>query len=232
MPTMPRHIGIIMDGNRTWAKAQGLEAAAGYRAGCDAISTVAREAARQGISAVTFYTFSVDNWQRPKHEIDAIFASLIDLLAAEALPLADEGIAMCAIGATQQLPPQLQEAFAAAEAHAPHEPRLRLAFALNYGGREDIFSAVQHLMRQVEQGERAAADVTAQHLEACLATRALPPLDLIIRTAGQHRLSNFLLWQAAYAELLFVDTLWPDFDAEALVRCIEMYGQRNRTFGK
>lgn len=199
MRAVPKHIGIIMDGNRTWATAQGLDAAAGYRAGCRAISSVVREAARQGVAAVTLYTFSVDNWQRPQQEIDAIFASLIDLLAAEAQPLADAGIALCAVGATRHLPAQLQDALAAAQALASREPRLRVAFALNYGGREDIFSAVQHLMREVEQGERAAADITAQHLEAQLATRTLPPLDLVIRTAGQLRLSNFLLWQAAYA---------------------------------
>jgi undecaprenyl diphosphate synthase len=232
MNTVPKHVGLIMDGNRTWASGRGLETTEGYRAGCRAIAELVREAARQGIEALTLYTFSVDNWKRPQHEIDAIFASLIDLLALEAKAFAEEGIAVCAIGATRQLPSALQESFANAEAMAPGAPRLRVAFALNYGGREDIFSAVQQLMRAVERGERSLDTLTARDLEALLATRMLPPLDLIIRTAGQHRLSDFLLWEAAYAELLFVDTLWPDFDAPAFAECIRKFGKRNRNFGK
>lgn len=232
MDKAPKHIGLIMDGNRTWATRRGLETTEGYRAGCRAIAELVREAARQGIEALTLYTFSVDNWKRPQHEIDAIFASLIDLLALEAEAFAEEGIAICAIGATRQLPSPLQESFASAEAKAPQAPRLRVAFALNYGGREDIFSAVQQLMRAVERGERSLDTLTARDIEAQLATCMLPPLDLIIRTAGQHRLSDFLLWEAAYAEFLFVDTLWPDFDAPAFAECIRTFGKRNRNFGK
>jgi undecaprenyl diphosphate synthase len=232
MLLVPKHIGIVMDGNRTWARARGLDPAAGYRPGCQAIPPVAREAARLGISALTLYAFSVENWQRPAREIDAIFASLLDMLATEAEALADAGIALRAIGDAAKLPQALQQALARAEALAPANPRTTVAFALNYGGREDIFNAMQRLMIRIEAGETKAADLTQHDLEAGLSTRNLAPLDLIIRAAGQQRLSNFLLWQAAYAELAFDEVLWPDFTPAHLARHVAGFGQRNRSFGR
>jgi len=232
MPAIPRHIGIIMDGNRTWARAQGLDAADGYHAGCLAIPPVAREAARLGVSALTLFTFSVDNWQRPQAEIDSIFAALTNMIASEARALAEDGIALCAIGALDGLPAGLQRAIAEANALAPAEPLTTVAFALDYGGREDILRAVQGVLAQVERGAKKAADFSANDLEAGLATGALAPLDLIIRTAGQQRLSNFLLWQAAYAELAFDDLMWPAFTAADLRRHVDGFGSRNRSFGR
>lgn len=232
MQARPQHIGIIMDGNRTWAAARGLDVTEAYRAGCRSISSVVREAARQDIRAITLYTFSVDNWKRPEREIRAIFAALDELLTAEAQSLAAAGIAISTVGSPEGLPEHLQRAFSAAAALAPGEPCSRVAFALNYGGREDIFAAIQQLAGEIERGQRSTAELTTHDLETHLSTRALPAVDLIIRTAGQHRLSNFLLWQAAYAELLFVDTLWPDFGGEALTRCLDRYGQRVRRFGR
>jgi undecaprenyl diphosphate synthase len=232
MQTLPQHIGIVMDGNRTWASTRGLDATEAYRAGCRSISSVVREAARRDIRAVTLYTFSVDNWQRPGHEIHAIFTALDEFLAAEAEPLAAAGVALCMLGISEGLPEQLLGAFAAATTLAPRDPCLRVGFAVNYGGRQDIFAAVQQLAGEVERGQRTTASLTARDLEIHLHTHTLPPLDLIIRTAGQHRLSNFLLWQAAYAELLFVDTLWPDFGAETFVSCLENYGRRVRRCGR
>jgi undecaprenyl diphosphate synthase len=232
MLAIPQHIGIVMDGNRTWARARGLDPAAGYRPGCQAIPPVAREAARLGISALTLYTFSVENWQRPPREIEAIFASLLEMLASEAEALAEAGIALRAIGDAEKLPQPLREAFARAEALAPAAARTTVAFALNYGGREDIFKAMQRLMAKVEAGETKAADLTPHDLEAGLATSDLAPLDLIIRAAGQQRLSNFLLWQAAYAELAFDEVLWPDFTPAHLARHVAGFGERNRSFGR
>jgi undecaprenyl diphosphate synthase len=232
MTQVPRHIGIVMDGNRTWARARGLPAAQGYRPGCQAIAPVAREAARQGVEALTLYTFSVENWERPPEEIEAIFAALIDMLATQASTLADEGIALRAIGAPGRLPENLRRAFADAESLAPKTPRTTIAFALNYGGREEIFRACQALMSKVESGQVRVSDFAQSDLEAELATSALPPLDLIIRAAGQQRLSNFLLWQAAYAELAFDPILWPDFAGSDLARHIECFKTRNRSFGR
>lgn len=228
----PQHIGIIMDGNRTWAKARGLVPEAGYSAGCLAIPAVAREAARLGVRALTLYTFSVENWQRPANEVAAIFDALVEMLDAEAQPLADAGIALRTVGDCRRLPGPLLDALARASACAPAAPRLTVCFALNYGGREDIFESVQRLLARVEAGEMRASDVRQEDLDAGLATSKLPPLDLIIRAAGQHRLSNFLLWQAAYAELAFDDLLWPDFDAGALARHVRDFGERNRSFGR
>jgi undecaprenyl diphosphate synthase len=232
MQVLPAHIGIVMDGNRTWASARGLGPTEAYRAGCRSIASVVREAARREVRAITLYTFSVDNWQRPSHEVHAIFTALSELLTEEAQPLADAGVELCMLGVPRGLPEQLRSAFAAAAALAPTDPCLRVGFAVNYGGREDILAAVQQLAGEIERGQRTTASLTARDLETHLWTNALPPLDLIIRTAGQHRLSNFLLWQAAYAELLFVDTLWPDFGPEAFARCLESYGQRVRRFGR
>jgi undecaprenyl diphosphate synthase len=232
MSAIPRHIGIIMDGNRTWARARGMDPAEGYRAGCLAIPPVAREAARLGISALTLYTFSVDNWQRPKAEIEAIFTSLIGMLATVAQELAKDGIAIRTIGDLMPLPADLRDAFATAGHFAPPSPRTTLAFALNYGGREDIVQAMQGILAQVESGHKRAAEVTAADVEQHLSTSALAPLDLIIRTAGQQRLSNFLLWQAAYAELAFDELTWPEFTAADLQRHVDGFGVRNRSFGR
>jgi len=232
MNAIPRHIGIIMDGNRTWARALGLDPAEGYRAGCLAIPPVAREAARLGISALTLYTFSVDNWQRPKAEIDAIFTSLIGMLTTVAQELAADGIAIRTVGDLTPLPSDLRDAFATAEYFAPSTPRTTLAFALNYGGREDIVQAMRSILAEVESGHKRASAVTAADVEHHLSTSALAPLDLIIRTAGQQRLSNFLLWQAAYAELAFDERTWPEFTAADLQRHVDGFGARNRSFGR
>lgn len=231
MHARPEHVGIVMDGNRTWASARGLGPIEAYRAGCRSISSVVREAARRDVRAVTLYTFSVDNWQRPNHEIQAIFDALCELIAAEAGPVAAAGIELRMLGVGDGLPGRLRNEFAAAAALAPSEPHLCVNFAINYGGREDIFAAVLQLANEIERGQRTTAGLTMRDLEAHLWTKALPPLDLVIRTAGKQRLSNFLLWQAAYAELLFVDTLWPDFGAEAFARCLESYERRVRSFG-
>jgi undecaprenyl diphosphate synthase len=221
---VPRHVAIIMDGNGRWAKARGLPRAAGHRAGAEAARKVLRAAGEAGVECLTLYAFSSENWKRPEAEVTDLMGILRFYIGRELDALHKEGVRVKIIGDHGAFSPETAKMVDAAVARTAGNTRMTLAVALNYGSRAEIVKAAQRL---AERG--AAIDEAA--IEAELDTAGLPALDLIIRTSGEQRLSNFLLWQAAYAELLFVDTLWPDFDGEALRSALDAFARRDRRFG-
>ncbi|MFZ3482404.1 isoprenyl transferase [Sphingomonas sp. 3-13AW] len=228
---MPRHVAIIMDGNGRWAKARRLPRIAGHRQGVEAVRRTARAARELGIEALTLYAFSSENWRRPEEEVSDLMGLLRHFLRSEIDELARENVQLHIIGDWRRLSPDLVRLIEDAVARTAHNSGSQLAIALNYGAQAEIVAAARQLAVRVRDGEIPVEAIDEAAIESALTTRALPPLDLMIRTSGEVRLSNFLLWQAAYAELLFVDTLWPDFGADALADAVAQFGQRQRRFG-
>lgn len=228
--TMPRHVAIIMDGNGRWAKARRLPRVAGHRQGVEAVRRVTRAAREQGIEALTLYAFSSENWRRPEEEIGDLMGLLRHFLKSELDELAREGVRLRILGNYRALKADLVKLIDDAVARTSTNTGPILAIALNYGAQAELVGATRRLAEKVAAGMPVSA-IDEAAIDRELDTDGLPPLDLMIRTSGEQRLSNFLLWQAAYAELLFVDTLWPDFDGEALAQAIAAYGQRQRRFG-
>ena len=228
---VPRHIAIIMDGNGRWAKARGLPRVAGHRQGAEAARATLRAAGEAGVECLTLYAFSSENWRRPESEINDLMGLLRFYIGAELNALHREGIKVKILGDHRAFPPDVAKLVDGAVAKTAGNTRMTLAIALNYGSRAELVHAVQALARKVASGEVAAEQIDEAMLEASLYTSDLPPLDLLIRTSGERRLSNFLLWQSAYAELLFVDTLWPDFDGDSLRAAIADFAGRERRFG-
>ncbi len=228
---VPRHVAIIMDGNGRWAKARFLPRIAGHRQGVEAVRRVARAARTLGIEVLTLYAFSSENWRRPEDEVRDLMGLLRHFLANELDELAREGVRLRVIGAWRNLSPDLVAMIDGAIAQTADNPGPTLVIALNYGAQAEILAAARTLATRAQSGLLDPAAIDEAMFEANLTTAGLPPLDLMIRTSGEQRLSNFLLWQAAYAELLFVDTLWPDFDEKALAAAIEQFGRRERRFG-
>jgi len=221
--SVPRHVAIIMDGNGRWAKARGLPRAAGHRAGAEAARAVLRAAGEAGVECLTLYAFSSENWRRPAQEISDLTGLLRFYIQRELASLHREGIRLVILGDHTAFESDVAKMVDKAVAKTAGNSRMTLAIALNYGARAELVRAARLA------AEKGAIDEEA--IEAGLDTAGLPPLDLLIRTSGEHRLSNFLLWQAAYAELLFVDTLWPDFDGEALRAAFADYAKRDRRYG-
>jgi undecaprenyl diphosphate synthase len=230
-PGVPRHVAIIMDGNGRWAKARGLPRAAGHRQGAEAARKVLRAAGEAGVECLTLYAFSSENWRRPQDEINDLMGLLRFYITRELDALHREGIRLKILGDHNAFQPDVAKLVDRAVERTAGNQRMILAIALNYGSRAELTEAARTIARRVEAGEIRPADIDEATVEASLDTAQLPPLDLLIRTSGEHRLSNFLLWQAAYAELLFVDTLWPDFDGEALRGALTDYAGRERRFG-
>jgi undecaprenyl diphosphate synthase len=228
---IPRHVAIIMDGNGRWAKARGLPRAAGHRQGAEAARKVLRAAGEAGIECLTLYAFSSENWRRPKDEINDLMGLLRFYISRELGALHREGIRLKILGDHNAFQADVAKMVDQAVARTAGNERMTLAIALNYGSRAELVRAAREIAGRAERGEIASADVDEATVEASLDTADLPPLDLLIRTSGEQRLSNFLLWQAAYAELLFVDTLWPDFDGDALRAALADYSARERRFG-
>jgi len=228
---LPRHVGIIMDGNGRWAEARGLPRLEGHRAGSESVREVTRAARRIGLGALTLYAFSAQNWERPADEVGGLMQLLHDYLVGERSEILDNQIRLDAIGELDRLPRFVREPLEELRRASAHNDRMVLTLALSYGGREDILQAAVALAARIASREVDAANVRPADLERLLSTRELPPLDLVVRTSGEQRLSNFLLWQAAYAELVFCDTPWPDFRTEAFVQCLADYQQRERRFG-
>jgi undecaprenyl diphosphate synthase len=228
---IPRHVAIIMDGNGRWAKARGLPRAAGHRQGAEAARKVLRAAGEAGVECLTLYAFSSENWRRPEEEINDLMGLLRFYIGAELNTLHREGVRIKVIGDHQAFQADVARMVDQAIAKTAANTRMTLAIALNYGARAEIVGAARRLAAKAAAGEIAPAQIDEAAFDAALDTADLPPLDLLIRTSGERRLSNFLLWQAAYAELLFVDTLWPDFDAEALRAAFVDYAGRERRFG-
>jgi undecaprenyl diphosphate synthase len=221
--SVPRHVAIIMDGNGRWAKARGLPRAAGHRAGAEAARAVLRAAGEAGVECLTLYAFSSENWRRPAQEISDLTGLLRFYIQRELDSLHREGIRLVILGDHTAFESDVAKMVDKAVAKTAGNSRMTLAIALNYGARAELVRAARLAAEKGEIDEAA--------IEAGLDTAGLPPLDLVIRTSGEHRLSNFLLWQAAYAELLFVDTLWPDFDGEALRAAFADYARRERRYG-
>ena len=228
---IPRHVAIIMDGNGRWAKQRGLPRAAGHRAGAEALRRALQAAADRGVEVLTVYAFSSENWRRSAEEIADLTALMRFYLDSELKTLEKERVRLKLIGDYSAFGPELVERLDRAVERTAGNTRLTLVIALNYGSQAEIAAAARKLAAKVAVGEMQAAEIDEQALAAELQTRELPELDLLIRTSGEVRLSNFLLWQAAYAELLFLDTLWPDFDERAFDDALDHFAARQRRFG-
>ena len=230
-PGVPRHVAIIMDGNGRWAKARGLPRAAGHRQGAEAARKVLRAAGEAGVGCLTLYAFSSENWRRPQDEINDLMGLLRLYISSELNALHREGVRIKIIGNHKAFKPDVAKLVDEAVAKTASNTRMTLAVALNYGSRTEMVGAARLLAERVAAGELSPGAIDEAAIDSALDTSELPPLDLLIRTSGECRLSNFLLWQAAYAELLFVDTLWPDFDGDALRAALAQYAGRERRYG-
>ena len=228
---VPRHVAIIMDGNGRWAKARGLPRAAGHRQGAEAARKVLRAAGEAGVECLTLYAFSSENWRRSDEEISDLMGLLRFYIGSELNSLHREGVRIRILGDHSAFQADVARMVDRAVVRTADNERMTLAIALNYGARAEIVNAARAIAERAAAGTLAPHAVDEALLEAELGTHGLPPLDLVIRTSGEHRLSNFLLWQAAYSELLFVDTLWPDFDGAALRAALADYSGRERRFG-
>ena len=228
---VPRHVAIIMDGNGRWAKAKGLPRVAGHRQGAESARKVLRAAGEAGVECLTLYAFSSENWRRPETEINDLMGLLRLYIGAELNALHREGIRIKILGDHTKFPADVAKLVDGAVSKTSGNQRMTLAIALNYGSRTELAAAARGLAERVVAGEISPSEIDEGSIDRSLYTSDLPPLDLLIRTSGEVRLSNFLLWQAAYAELLFVDTLWPDFDGDSLRSAIADFGARERRYG-
>lgn len=229
---MPRHIAIIMDGNNRWAKKRFLPGVAGHKAGADAVRAVIRACMQQGVEALTLFAFSSENWQRPAQEVNALMELFLLSLRREIKQLHKHNIRLRIIGEKSGFSSDIQQAIADAETLTQDNTALQLNIAANYGGRWDIAQAARQLAQQVADGMLQPDEITEERLNQMVSLHDLPAPDLCIRTAGEQRISNFLLWQFAYTEFYYSDLLWPDFREQALVAAIEDFSGRQRRFGK
>lgn len=228
----PRHVAIIMDGNGRWAKRRSLQRMFGHRSGVDAVRNVVEAAAEQGVEYLTLYTFSTENWSRPKVEVRALMSLLVDAIEKEGAALNRNNVRFITIGNTARLPPKAQAKLDEVARLTEKNTGLTLAIALSYSGRWDIVAAARQLCRDVEQGKLTADDVNEALLSSYLSTAGMPDPDFFIRTGGDLRVSNFLLWQIAYSELYFTPVLWPDFGKQHFVEAIKEFQKRERRFGQ
>jgi undecaprenyl diphosphate synthase len=227
LSVIPQHVAIIMDGNGRWAQQRGLPRLAGHRAGTENVRRILRACVEYGVKILTLYAFSTENWSRPREEVEGLLALLSQVIDRELDELRRNGVQLRHLGTLEGLPDNLQRRIREAIAATAAGDRIIVNVALNYGGRREIVEAVQRMM----QDGLTADQVTEQALASYLYTAGLPDPDLIIRTAGEMRLSNFLIWQAAYAEFYSTPTYWPDFGPEELYQALVAYGQRVRKFG-
>lgn len=228
---LPRHVAIIMDGNGRWAQQRHLPRHFGHRAGVEAVQAVVETSARLGIEILTLFAFSSENWARPVHEVGMLMDLFATTLKREVKRLCKHNVRLQVIGDRRALPEKLQRQVEQAEALTHGNDGLALLIAANYGGRWEITEAARQIVGQVERGELRREEMTPEVLERQMAFSQFPDPDLFIRTGGEQRISNFLLWQLAYTELYFTDTLWPDFDAEAFGQALESFSKRQRRFG-
>jgi undecaprenyl diphosphate synthase len=228
---LPRHIAIIMDGNGRWAKARGMPRISGHRRGAEAVRRTVTAAGELGIPYLTLFGFSSENWKRPSAEIQDLMALLRHYLRGEIAELHHNGVRLKVIGQLARLAPDIVGLIAHAESLTRDNSRITLTIALSYGGRAEIVAAVQAIAAQAASGRLAAEDVDEDCLARHLFTADIPDPDLLIRTSGEQRISNFMLWQCAYSELVFTKTLWPDFSRDDLERAIDDYCDRERRYG-
>jgi undecaprenyl diphosphate synthase len=228
---LPRHIAITMDGNGRWAAARGLTRSAGHRAGLTPVRMCIEECARRGVEALTLFAFSSENWSRPAEEVGSLMGLFLEALDREIAELHAKGVRVRFVGERRNLSVRLQARIAAAEEHTAGNGALRLQVAVSYGGRWDIIQATQKLARECSSGALRPEDINEDRFAAQLALAGLPQADLLIRTGGEYRVSNFLLWDLAYAELYFSARLWPDFAVSDLEEALAFFASRERRFG-
>ena len=228
---VPRHIAVIMDGNGRWAAARALPRPAGHRMGVKAVKQIVENCARRNVQVLTLFAFSSENWKRPKEEVSMLMSRFLQVLDDEVADLHENGIRLTFAGNLEQLSPALRERMNAARELTAGNGKMTLVIAIAYGGRWDIASATRRLAERVVAGELRAEDIDEALIGEQLALAGLPDPDLLIRTGGEQRISNFLLWNLAYTELYFCDALWPDFDERELDAAIAHFGRRQRRFG-
>ena len=229
---LPKHLAIIMDGNGRWAKKQGFLRTFGHENGTKSVKLIVETCAKLGIENLTLYAFSTENWNRPKIEIDTLMKILINSLKRELKTLQKNNIKLCSIGNLDQLPTSVMPKLLNVIDKTKENSRMTLTLALSYGSREEIITAVKNISNKVKNNIISIDEIDELIINEHLYTQNLPDVDLLIRTSGEHRVSNFLLWQIAYAELYFTDVLWPDFTEQDLYEAIISYQKRERRFGK
>ena len=228
---IPQHIAIIMDGNGRWAKQRGKERTEGHIAGVETIRTTLRAAMRHGVRYVTFYAFSTENWGRPEAEVNALMELLCKSVISETPDLKKQGVQVRTIGDRSRFSEKVQFYLNQIEHETAEGDRLTMVLALNYSSRDELRRAVQRMAHKVAAGELKADEIDEQLISQSLDTAFMPDPDLVIRTSGEQRLSNFLMWQASYAEFYFPEVLWPDFTEEEFARALEVYASRDRRYG-
>ena len=228
---LPRHIGIIMDGNGRWAKKRGLPRSAGHKAGAESLKKIITEANNLGVKYITVYAFSTENWKRPQAEVDYLMGLLMDYLVNAEKTLAGENVVIRAIGSRKELSDEMCRQIVKTEEFTKNNTGIVMNIALNYGGREEIVNAVKAISEDVKADKIKAEDITEDTIQKNLYTSEQPDVDLLIRTSGEMRLSNFMLWQVSYAEMWFTDKLWPDFKPADLREAIHDFQNRGRRFG-
>ncbi|WP_379944589.1 polyprenyl diphosphate synthase [Marinobacter sp. LM1] len=228
----PRHVAIIMDGNNRWAKAHRLKGVAGHKAGVDAVKAVVETCAKEGVEVLTLFAFSSENWRRPKDEVSALMRLFLIALEREVRKLHRNNIRLRIIGDRSAFNPALQEHMEKAEALTRDNTRMTVVIAANYGGHWDITQATRKVAEQVKAGQLEPSDITDDLIQEHLSIGDLPMPDLLIRTAGEQRISNFLLWHLAYTEFYFSEVFWPDFKREQMLRALDAYAHRQRRFGQ
>ncbi len=227
----PQHIAIVMDGNGRWAKSRNRPRSLGHRAGAAAVRNVVEFCLEKRISTLTLFAFSSENWQRPDEEVGSLMKLFLRMLDSEVQELARQGVRLRFIGERERFSPEIQQRISAAERVAIEPVRMTLILAASYGGRWDIVQASRRLAEQVKMGSLQVADITESRFESELSTAGMSAPDLFIRTGGEYRISNFLLWQLAYTELWFTDKLWPDMNAEIMNQALSYFASRERRFG-
>jgi undecaprenyl diphosphate synthase len=228
---LPRHIAVIMDGNGRWAKSRGLPRIKGHMEGASAVRKVITQCARLQIDTLTLYSFSAENWKRPKEEVDALMELYVENLVKERHEILDNHIRLIQIGRREQLPEQVLRELDITEKMSSANEGLRLCLAINYSSRNEIVDAMRNIARRVQTGEIDSDSIDEQCINNALYTAGIPDPDLLIRTAGEMRISNFLLWQISYTELYVTDVLWPEFNEGHLNQAIKEYARRERRFG-
>ena len=228
---IPQHVAIIMDGNGRWAKQRGKERTEGHIAGVETIRTTLRAAMRHGVRYVTFYAFSTENWGRPEAEVNALMELLCKSVISETPDLKKQGVQVRTIGDRSRFSEKVQFYLNQIEHETAEGDRLTMVLALNYSSRDELRRAVQGMAHKVAAGELKADEIDEQLISQSLDTAFMPDPDLVIRTSGEQRLSNFLMWQASYAEFYFPEVLWPDFTEEEFARALEVYASRDRRYG-
>ena len=230
-PAAPRHVAIIMDGNGRWAARRGLPRSAGHKAGVDALRRAVKAAADFGIEYLTIYSFSSENWSRPAAEVSFLLDLLRRFIRQDVAELHRSGVKITVVGSRADLEPGIVSLLDDAERLTRENSKLNLVVAFNYGSRQEIGRAMVAIARKIESGEISAADISPELISLNLDTNGIPDPDLLIRTGGEQRISNFLLWQCAYTEFVFVDEFWPDFTHEIFARALDEFRLRDRRFG-